>query len=305
MNLTSTKVKEITERLKIEFLEKKDDSSEISIFLCGGSTKEQAKLRRNIGNELTGMSSKYTYTIHYPEDMFMELIFGYKKHDLLSLENLLAKSVHVIVIILQSPGTLVELGAFANHSLLSDKLVVLIDSRHQRGKSFVNLGPVRYLKDKTKSHVSFTPLSHSNLKEIVKRVAELSRSVYRHSTRDITLENPLASTEFYLSLVHTFEPLPRYSIPNIVSLLGASETVITSAESIINTLINSGKISLKHGQLSISNSGKDQLLQSCTNYFERRKKDRFLSNERCNALNLTLRKRKETPIQFWESVVRV
>lgn len=305
MNHKSIHIKNIAENLRSEFLDKKDDSSEISIFLCGGATKDQASLRRAIGNELTKIRSKYAYTIHYPEDMFMELIFGYKKHDLLSLENLLANSVHVVVILLQSPGTLVELGAFANHQLLCEKLVVVVDSRHERKKSFVNLGPIRFLKENTKSQVFFTSLTSDNLPNITQRLADLARKVYRGTTRDISLENPLASADFYLSLVHTFDPLPRNTIPGIVSLLGASDTVITSAESIINTLIKSGNLTLKHGNISITQNGKDSLFHSCKNLFERRRRDRYLSQERCKALNLTLRGKEDRRNNFWESVARI
>lgn len=303
MNLIAQKIKLITSDLKEEFLDKKGDTSEISIFLCGGASKEQGRLRRNIGTELTNIKSKFAYTVHYPEDMFMEQIFGYKKHDLLSLENLLADSVHVIVILLQSAGTLVELGAFANHKFLCDKLVVLIDKKYKKTRSFVNQGPVKYLKDKTRSHVAFTSLNDE--KEVTKIAAQLSRKVYKHSSRVTTLENPVVSMNFYLALIHTFDPVPRQSIPHIISLLGASEAAITSAETITNTLINNGSISLKNSQLSITNSGKNTLLSFCQSHKERKEKDRYLTTTRCGALNLQLRGSNKHRSSFWESVVDV
>jgi len=54
--------------------------------------------------------------------MFIEFILGHQKQDLLTLENLLADSVNTVVILLQSPGTFTELGAFTNYEKLTEML---------------------------------------------------------------------------------------------------------------------------------------------------------------------------------------
>ena len=50
--------------------------------------------------------------IFYPEDLLIEILNKTKDADLLSYEQFLASNSHVIVIICESAGSLVELGAF-------------------------------------------------------------------------------------------------------------------------------------------------------------------------------------------------
>ena len=107
--------------LKEYFESELQSADEIPIFLCGGSSSEHKRLRAKLGKQISHIISKYTYSVHYPEDMFIELIAGHHGKDLLTLENVLANSVHCVVILLQSPGTFAELGAFSNHNELCNK----------------------------------------------------------------------------------------------------------------------------------------------------------------------------------------
>ena len=127
-HLMNPRVIKIASKLRDQFLDPLT-TSDISIFLCGGAGDHEAELRRKLGAALAALKSKYRYSIFYPEDMFMELVLGHQKLDLLTLENILAKSVSSVVILLHSAGTLTELGAFSNHRLLKDKLVVVMDPK--------------------------------------------------------------------------------------------------------------------------------------------------------------------------------
>ena len=282
----------IASNLKTRFIDESQYLNEISIFLCGGSGIEELKFRKKIGKKISGIISKYKYSVYYPEDMFIELILGHQKQDLLTLENLLAEGVNAVVILLQSPGTFTELGAFTNYDKLSDKLIVIIEPRFARAKSFINFGPIRYLKTKTKSKVLFLSMDSNNLDKLVKQIAVSARDVAKHSSPIRDLSNPISSYKFYLALIYIFEPIPKDAIFTISKKLATNEDkiVVTAAETVINSLINERKVSLSSGNLSTTSKGIYDLIYSDNTRKKSRIVSAFLTELRLEALNLTLRK---------------
>lgn len=282
----------IADKLKNRFLNGSQNLNEISIFLCGGSGPEESKFRREIGKKISGILSKYKYSIYYPEDMFIEFILGHQKQDLLTLENLLADSVNTVVILLQSPGTFTELGAFTNYEKLSDKLIVIIDPRFARTKSFINFGPIRYLKTKTKSKVLFLSMNSSNSNKLVKQIADSARDVAKHSSPIRALSNPISAYRFYLALIYVFEPIPKEAIFTISRELTTIEEkiVVATAGIVINSLINGRKVFFSSGSLSTTSKGIDDLIYSNNTRKKIRMVSAFLTEFRLEALNLTLRK---------------
>jgi hypothetical protein len=283
---------EIADKLKNRFLNESQNINEISIFLCGGSGKEEEKFRRKVGEKISSKLSNYKYSVYYPEDMFIELILGYQKQDLLTLENLLADSASAVVILLQSPGTFTELGAFTNYKKLSNKLIVIIDPRFARRRSFINLGPIRFLKAKTKSKVLFIPMDNSNFNKLVERITETSRDVAKHSLPIRDLTNPIFAYKFYLALVYIFEPIPKDAIFAILRLLATNEekNIVTVAEIVINSLINERIVTLSSENLSTTSKGADDLIYGSNTKKRASITSAFLTELRLEALNLIYRK---------------
>ena len=288
------KIIEIANKLNTQFLDKSQNLNEISIFLCGGSGKEEEKFRRKAGDKIcaTSKRSPYKYSVYYPEDMFIELILGYQKQDLLTLENLLADSASAVVILLQSPGTFTELGAFTNYKKLSNKLIVIIDPKYTRKKSFINLGPVRFLKTKTKSKVLFIPMNNSNLNKLVEQITEITRDMDKHSLPIRDLTNPIFAYRFYLALIYIFEPIPKNAILTISKLLDTNEerNIVTVAEIVINSLINERRVSLSSKNLSTTSKGADDLIYGSNTRKRAHLVLEFLTELRLEALNLIYRK---------------
>ena len=289
-----SKITEIVKKLNTQFLNKSQNLDEISIFLCGGSSKEEEKFRRKVGEKICAISkhSPYKYSVYYPEDMFIELILGYQKQDLLTLENLLADSASSIVILLQSPGTFTELGAFTNYKKLSNKLIVIIDPKYTRKKSFINLGPVRFLKTKTKSKVLFIPMNNSNLNKLVEQITEATRDMDKHSLQTRDLTNPIFAYRFYLALIYIFEPIPKNAVLTISRSLATNEEkkIATVAEIVINSLINERRVSLSSKNLSTTSKGSDDLIYGSNTKKRAHLVSAFLTELRLEALNLIYRK---------------
>ncbi|WP_346896728.1 hypothetical protein [Clostridium sp. UBA7503] len=103
----------------------------IDVFLCGGVSTNESYLRDWVRIEF----EKNKIRALYPEDLFMDILNRDKKMDLLSLEDFLAENSDIICVMPESPGSLVELGAFRSKNylnILSTKL-----SRNTYQKLFV------------------------------------------------------------------------------------------------------------------------------------------------------------------------
>lgn len=109
----------------------------VDVFLCGGAGKSEEFLRDRIRDKLKVYKN---LRIMYPEDLFVEQINKNKDYDLLSLERFLANNCEVICVICESPGSLVELGAFVNNSETFDKVVAVVEEKRKR-KKFYNVRP--------------------------------------------------------------------------------------------------------------------------------------------------------------------
>ena len=66
--------------------------------------------------------------------------------NLLDVEDKLSLFSDNILIVLESESTFAELGAFANKTLRK-KLVVINDSKFQHSRSFINMGPLKAMKE--------------------------------------------------------------------------------------------------------------------------------------------------------------
>lgn len=282
----------ILEILKSQFLTSPPEN-EFSIFLCGGNRKESSLLRRELGNMVSNVTSKYKYSVFYPEDIFFELLLGNKGHDLLSLENLLADSVNCVVILLQSPGTFTELGAFANYPKLKDKLVVLIDSSYAHKKSFINSGPVKYLKNKTESIVIYTSLNISNIDSIAKRITESVRVISKYSKPVYDIANPILAYRFYLALIYVFEPISLENIKKLTNEISQvkDDSLSATTEAVISSLINERKILFSSQMYSSTLKGINEILKPNNSKRINKKTNAFLTDLRIEALNLSLRKK--------------
>ena len=281
----------VAQTLMKHYQDRSEMANDLSIFLCGGNGDEEVKLRRDIGTKIAGLASKFSYAVFYPEDMFIELILGHQRRDLLSLENLLADSVNAVAILLHSAGTFTELGAFANHEKLRDKLIVVVDPKYAHSRSFINLGPIRFLVKETRSRVIYEPMVDKNVLELVKSIADATREIANHSKPAMSLSNPISSYEFFLALVYVLDPVPTNGILEIASILEPHNgDVSLSSQTVVNGLINERKLLLRSERLSTTESGAEYLIHS--NKTKKRSKQllEFLTGLRLQALNQTLRK---------------
>lgn len=172
-----------------------------SVFLCGADIKNSDTGR----SRMADLFSEFTrYEIHYPEDLFEDLLAG-QGNSLLSLENLLADSVDVIVIFPESAGSLVELGAFANNERLVKKLICLPEKKYRNKKSFINYGPHRLIRSSKTGKV--IPINYDDLSlnphkfSIYYEVDQAIRKIVKSNPVQTGVANILEAEGFVLSII--------------------------------------------------------------------------------------------------------
>jgi hypothetical protein len=133
------------------------DISAPIIFVCGGLTdvKEieppsirDALLRRLVRDR----ALKVVFAEDY-KDWINDSIYN----DLMTFEDDIAQISSLIVLILESPGSLTELGLFSSSIDFISKLLVLVSTEHYDEDSFIKLGPIRYLESMSNSCVYAYP----------------------------------------------------------------------------------------------------------------------------------------------------
>jgi hypothetical protein len=67
--------------------------------------------------------------------------------DLLQFEEDLSHLTAAVLIFLEAPGAIAELGAFSQMSALRDRLAVVVEERYHPVSSFISLGPLKFLED--------------------------------------------------------------------------------------------------------------------------------------------------------------
>jgi hypothetical protein len=117
------------------------------VFLCGGAIDRslaKPEMLRDAFLRIAPVSAP-TYEIMLAEDA-KPLTAEARYDNLLSFESDIAQVVGQILLFVESPGSLAELGAFAALKTISPRLLVVVDEFHYNQTSFVKQGPLRYLE---------------------------------------------------------------------------------------------------------------------------------------------------------------
>lgn len=123
-------------------------------FLCGGNP---APIFDPIANQLKFPSVRsYTsqlLSINYPSIRYQnaEDVKDWNSYsayeDLIEFEKDIAHLCKAIVLFVESPGSIAELGSFAVIPEITEKLIVFVHTDYSSASSFVSLGPLKHIND--------------------------------------------------------------------------------------------------------------------------------------------------------------
>lgn len=135
------------------------------VLLCGGAVKEKDRPEdvdppiRSLRHAITRTHT--AYEIFRPEEITSWHFDGIFKN-LMTFEADLASICSLVVIILESAGSLAELGAFSQLSDLSKKIIAIKSSKFNNDLSFINLGILRFISERHQSSVKIYPWDIGN-----------------------------------------------------------------------------------------------------------------------------------------------
>lgn len=137
------------------------------VFICGGF---DSKRRDNLKTYLRRRRPELQ--IFYAERVW-ELISANPGLGALKMESDLAALSDLVIIIVESPGTCAELGAFSHVDALRKKLLPILDLEHKGSNSFINTGPIRWIDEES----DFRPTIWTHLNKILECAGELESRI--------------------------------------------------------------------------------------------------------------------------------
>ncbi len=228
------------------------------IFLCGASPGAIHGVRDRLGTCLGAESGRYFFErnlVYYPEALFDGLMSGPRRYDLLTLENLLADAVDAVILIVESPGAIAELGAFANHEDLRRKLIVIQDEKYRHARSFIGHGPIRLLQDLGAGIVLFLPLNQ--IEDHVNEIKASIKNITKANPVPFDLSNVFHAPSLIVPCLFLLERLTREEMNTLFAEVGNLEAdkvqIVVSAA--ISVLLADRVIARERGAFQLTEEG--------------------------------------------------
>lgn len=172
------------------------------VFLCGKNIELQEYEKSNRGTIQKTLAAKSKNVFFVLSEKLWEDDFD-SNIDLLTFEDFLAEVSDSIILLVESPGSFCELGAFAyTGKLFNDKLIIIIDEKYKDDKSFIMSGPVAKAK-KDGAKIVFAPLEGALLSSTELRNA-LSELVNQLSSKTASINKKTPNTENSKVLISVF-----------------------------------------------------------------------------------------------------
>lgn len=285
--------KVLSEKIKNDFY-RPVNNYKTTIFLCGADINQKDKIRSKISDILINDDlNSFYYNVIFPEDIFDDLLYSSKRQDLLSLENMLADSVDVIVIIPESPGSFAELGAFANDQKLREKIVCVLDERYKKDKSFINQGPIKLIKKNNKHGIIF--VNPNNLEDSIDKIKHSIRKIKKSSTKKNEKISLLQLENFLLPSIFLLEPVSKQTLQQLTSFATEDDkNSYQATTTAITALTKKRKILMSSNGYKLTQSGLDVFFDfKKTHYYKKSLYEtKNMDDLRLEILNFKLRNKK-------------
>lgn len=192
------------------------------VFICGGDEKyhpNRSKLENYIESHLPA------YLTFRAENAW-EIISEHFKADrsvkdtnALALEEWLADFSDIVIILVESFGTVAELGAFSISPVLRKKLLPILDEKYNYDESFINTGPIRWVDADSR----YKPSIYTDFSTILTCMPELEKRMSKNRVSSLVNEDKhgkyIYSKKvllfFVLYLVSSFGPISSLEVSDL------------------------------------------------------------------------------------------
>ncbi len=146
---------------KLDYDKFKVNLSRHRIFVCGGKVDAKASIPPSFRDRFLAYTAGSEEEIHNAIVLAEEFKDYFKENtytDLLVFEDEIANISTVVIIFLESPGSLVELGMFCSKPNFYRKILIVAPQEETETEdSFIYLGPLEYIRRKESSSVVIYP----------------------------------------------------------------------------------------------------------------------------------------------------
>jgi hypothetical protein len=237
------------------------------IFLCGANKGINTPSKRREAVKRFIESCSQDYRVVYAEPFFEEFSKDNsrkKEFNLLDLEEDISKISDLIIIILESPGSICELGAFSR-ALFRNKLVVINNSDYLTEDSFINGGPLKAVSD-SKGRVLWYEMRSNGVTQLdgigsvfsdIRKILgiALGRKTRSRVHKIIPLDVDKSSLYFIHDLIHFMGPVSYVEIVRFLIALFGQDESYDSLKKILAILKSSGMVC--SSEVSTSNGKKE------------------------------------------------
>jgi hypothetical protein len=195
------------------------------LFLCGGADSD----RRITLLEYLEQNHP-EFNVFFAEGVWDVITRNAPAVNALEMEQQLASLADAVIVIVESPGTFTELGAFGSSPDLRKKLLPILDATHQHSRSFINTGPVRWIDEdslfKPSLWITLDPIlgGASQIEERLARIPPTTKEAIPNLA-----ESPKHLVFFACDIVSVFGPCSPGQVQSLLGDLLGQEPIVEAA----------------------------------------------------------------------------
>ncbi|MFX2611180.1 retron St85 family effector protein [Enterobacter mori] len=190
------------------------------LFICGGEEKACS----NRGTLERYIKRRHKEYLTFRAELAWDVISNsktIKNVNALALEEWLADFSDIVIILVESYGTVAELGAFSLSNGLRKKLLPILDKKYERDLSFINTGPVMWVNNDSK----FNPAIYTDFSTILTCIPEINERLSRKLRSSVSEDNsygkyrysPKVLLFFLLYVIASLGPIPAKEITTLAT----------------------------------------------------------------------------------------
>lgn len=204
------------------------------IFLFGGKIDHlphpPKSVRCVLYNHILTKYPTLSNSLVIPED-FKDWLYDSVYPDLLTFESDLAETSSLVIIALESPGSIAELGSFSMNGGLRKKIIIIISEYHHKQSSFITLGPLRLLPEENifsypYNHIVIADSFDYYLDDLVDNINRYLNGISKTENFNVKNNGHIALAMYELILM--FKALKLNEIKDYLKIISISiSTIVT------------------------------------------------------------------------------
>lgn len=214
------------------------------VFVCGGN--DPTHMRRKFQTEFQKLLEDYEF---FEPEFAMENYFSFgdtEPFDIADFEMLVGDLSIAIVLFPEAPGSFAELGYFSAQTKLASKVVLALDSNHQRSGSFISLGPASKISEQSIFRLPIQmDYENPDFSLVSTRIKEHARLKERRRNFEPREFSSLTAFELF-ALIHRMVDLVVVAtgddIESLLRSMFESHVSPSKIKKVISILIGSGRL---------------------------------------------------------------